>query len=167
MEKLLNNFHYGVISLFNAIWVIEKTSRVIHPIPKLILDKSQNVFEIPIDLPPSRGEHDYKIPLLLGIQPPNVRAYKYPFSQKNEIENSLHELMEVGLIHPRTSPYYSPVVMVLKKEGTWHMGPDFCAMNKLTIKDKFPILVVDDLLDELQGSFVFTKLDLGSSYHQI
>jgi hypothetical protein len=57
--------------------------------------------------------------------------------------------------------------MVLKKEGTWCMCPNFCALNKPTIKDEFPIPIVDDLLDELQGACVFTKLYLHSSYHQI
>jgi hypothetical protein len=65
------------------------------------------------------------------------------------------------------SPYSSPLVMVLKKEGSWSMFPDFCALNKLTIKEKFLIPVMDDLLDELSGTQFFTKLNLHSGYHQI
>jgi hypothetical protein len=167
MEKLLKKGHHGVISQFNAIQVTEHASQVVPPSLQLILDKYPKIFEIPTALPPSRGEHDHSIPLLLGSQPPNVRPYRYPFAQKNEIEKMVQELLEAGVILPSTSPYSSPVVMVLKKEGTWHMCPDFRALNKLTIKDKFPIPVIDDLLDELQGACVFTKLDLRSGYHQI
>jgi hypothetical protein len=79
----------------------------------------------------------------------------------------VQELLNVGIIHPRTSPYSSPMVMVLRKEGSWRMCPEFHALNKLSIKDKFPIPVIDDLLDELSGAQFFTKLDLCSGYHHI
>jgi hypothetical protein len=167
MEKLLKKGHHGVIAQFNAIQVTEQASQVVPPSLQLILDKYPKVFEVPTALPPSRGEHDHSIPLLSGHQPLNLRPYIYPFSQKNEIENMVQELLEAGVILPSTSPYSSPVVMVLKKEGTWCMCPNFWALNNLIIKDKFPIPVIDDLYDELQGACVFTKLDLRSGYHQI
>jgi hypothetical protein len=165
MEKLLKKGHSGVIAQLHAIQATE-----IPPVPQdlqAILSKHQTVFSTPQGLPPSRGVHDHSIPLVPGSLPPNIRPYHHPFAQKNEIEKMVQELLTVGVIRPSTSPYSSPVVMVLKKEGSWRMCPDFRALNKLTIKDKFPIPVIDDLLDELSGAQFFTKLDLRSGYHQI
>jgi hypothetical protein len=125
------------------------------------------VFSTPQALPPSRGVHDHSITLIPGSLPPNILPYCHPFSQKSEIEKMVQELLTVGVIRPSMSAYSSPVVMVMKKEGSWRMCPDFHALNKLTIKDKFPIPDIDDLLDELSGAQFFTKLDLHLGYHQI
>jgi hypothetical protein len=165
MEKLLKKGHYGVIAQLHAIQATETPS-----IPQglqAILSKHQLAFSTPQGLPPSRGVHDHSIPLVPGILPPNIHPYHHPFSQKNEIEKMVQELLNAGVIHPNTIPYLSPVVMVLKKEGSWRMCPYFHSLNKLTIKDKFPIPVIDDLLDELSGAQFFTKLDFHSGYHQI
>eukprot|EP00253_Pinus_taeda_P021673 PITA_21673 len=167
MEKLLKKGHQGVIAQFNAIQAFEPNSLHIHPEMQQILNNHLPAFDKPHELPPLRGKHDHSITLVPGAQPPNVRPHRYPFAQKNEIEKIIKELLEAGVIRPSISPYSSPVVMVLKKDGEWCMCPNFRALNKLTVKDKFPIPVVDDLLDELNGAQFFTRLDLHSGYHQI
>jgi hypothetical protein len=116
MEKLLKKGHSGIISQLHAIQEIETPS-----VPQdlqSILSKHQVVFSTSKGLPPSHGFHDHSIPLVPGSLPPNIHPYPHPFSQKNEIDKIVQELLNTGVIHPSTSPYPSPVVMVLNKEGS-------------------------------------------------
>ncbi|GJR56618.1 putative mitochondrial protein [Tanacetum coccineum] len=131
-----------------------------------VLTQFDEVFEVPKDLPPQRS-HDHQIPLMPNTPPINVRPYRHPPNQKDAIESMVKELMDSGVVRASQSPFSSPIVMVKKKDGTWRMCIDYRQLNKYTVKDKFPIPVIEELIDELNGSVVFSKLDLRSGYHQI
>jgi hypothetical protein len=124
----------------------------LHPDLQSILSQHQNIFNTPHGLPPSCGIHDHSNPLVPGSLTPNVFPYHHPFAKKNEIDKIVQELLEEGVIHPSTNPCSSPVVMVLNKEGNCHTHPNFHALNIITIKEKFPTPVIDDILDELSSA---------------
>jgi hypothetical protein len=131
-----------------------------------VLQGFVDVFKEPTGLPPRRVQ-DYFLTLQLRAQPVSIKPYRYPFYQKEEIKKIVKELLHTGVIRHSHSPFSSSVLLVRKADGTWRMCMDYRALNKVTIKDKFPISVVDELLDELWGSKIFSKLDLRFGYHQI
>ncbi|GJT85577.1 transposon ty3-G gag-pol polyprotein, partial [Tanacetum coccineum] len=131
-----------------------------------LLEEYADVFTMHKELPPYRS-FDHKIPLKTNNVSINIRPYRYPPTQKNTIETMIKELLYSGIVRPSNSPFSSPIVIVKKKDGSWRMCIDYRHLNKNTVKDKFPILVIKELIDELHGAMVFSKLDLRLGYHQI
>jgi hypothetical protein len=138
-----------------------------HPecIAEVLLTHKQ-CFEPPKGLPPHR-EFDHKITLMPGVQPINVKPYRYSPQQKDEIEKQIKDMLQQGIIQTSQSPFASPVLLVKKKDGSWRFCVDYRQLNAVTVKDRYPMPIVDELLDELAGAQYFTKLDLHSGYHQI
>ena len=140
--------------------------QVTKPALTQLLQEFGDVFSEPQTLPPHR-HLDHHIILKEGVPPINVRPYRYPALQKDVIEKLVQEMLDSGVVRPSQSPYSSPIVLVKKKDGTWRMCVDYRELNKYTIMDKFPIPIIEELLDELYGSKFFSKIDLRSGYWQV
>ncbi|KAJ4745598.1 polyprotein [Rhynchospora pubera] len=133
---------------------------------KEVLSKYHWVFYNPSSLPPIR-DIDHQIPLQPDSSPVNIRPYRFSHFQKLEIEKIIEELLQSGYIRASTSPFASPILLVKKKDQSWRLCVDYRKLNDITVKNKFPIPIIDDLLDELHGAKYFSKIDLKSGYHQI
>ena len=133
-----------------------------------LLDEFNDVFgeKLSTGLPPSRAV-DHRIELIPGSEPPNKAPYRLSPKEMDELKKQLTQLLDTGAIRPSTSPYAAPVLFVHKKDGTMRMCIDYRALNKITIKNRFPLPRIDELLNCLHGAKVFSKIDLKSAYHQI
>lgn len=116
-----------------------------------LVQEHAHLFKNPDSLPPQR-EFDHGIPLLPGVKPVNVKPYRYSPTQKDEIERQIQEMLSHGVIRPSQSLFASPFLLVKKKDGSWRFCVDYRQLNNITVKNKYPLPVVDELLDELHGA---------------
>ncbi|GKC50938.1 putative reverse transcriptase domain-containing protein [Tanacetum coccineum] len=127
----------------------------------------QEVF--PEDLPglPPTRQVEFQIDLVLGVAPVACAPYRLAPSEQQELSTQLQELSDKGFIRPSSSPWGAPVLFFKKKDGSFRMCIDYRELNKLTVKNQYPLPRIDDLFEQLQGSKVYSKIDLRSGYHQL
>jgi len=121
---------------------------------------------LPDGLPPSR-EVDHRIELVPGSSPQSRPTIRLSATELAELKKQLIELEAAGFIRPSKSPFGAPILFVKKKDGTMRMCIDYRALNRITVKNSYPLPRVDELFDRLQGARYFSKIDLRSGYHQI
>ncbi|GJW02781.1 putative reverse transcriptase domain-containing protein [Tanacetum coccineum] len=133
----------------------------------LIVKNFPEVF--PEDLPglPPTRQVEFHIDLVPGAAPVARAPYRLAPSEMKELADQLQELSDKGFIRPSSSPWGAPVLFVKKKDGSLRMCIDYRELNKLTVKNRYPLPRIDDLFDQLQGSSVYSKIDLRSGYHQL
>lgn len=119
-----------------------------------------------LGLPPKR-DIDFTIELILGVAPISRAPYCIRIPEFIELKKWLQELLDKKYIFPSVSPWGAPILSVWKKDGTLRLCIDYRQLNKLTIKNKYPLSCIDDLFDQVQGAKVLSKIDLRSDYHQI
>ncbi|GJW02153.1 hypothetical protein Tco_1561009 [Tanacetum coccineum] len=129
-----------------------------------------------IDTVPTTLDHGYDVELvdvfpedLPGVAPATQAPYRLAPSEMKELSDQLQELSDKGFIRPSSSPWGAPVLFVKKRDGSFWMCIDYLELNELTVKNRYPLLRINNLFDQFQGSSVYSKieLDLRSGYHQL
>ncbi|GKF71422.1 hypothetical protein Tco_0207536, partial [Tanacetum coccineum] len=132
--------------------------------PKLsdisVVREFEDVFPKDLSGFPLQRQVEFCIDLVHGVTPVAKSPYRLAPSEMQELSGQLHELQDKGFIRPSHSPWEAIVLFVKKKDGSLHMCIDYRELNKLTIKNRYPLQRTDDLFDQLQGSRYFSKIDL-------
>jgi hypothetical protein len=131
-----------------------------------VIKQHDDLFEAPSTLPPN-GAFDHSIAPHPRSVPMDCKPYSYSPQQKDEIERQLAEILKASLVVPSMSHHASPALLVKKKDGSWRFCVDYKKLNASTIKNKFPMLIIDEFLDEIVVAKYFTKLHLNLGFHQI
>lgn len=131
-----------------------------------LLQEYADVFDEDMEFPPER-EVEFVIEVEPGTQPISRPPHRMAPSELKELRTQLDELTVKGYIRPSVSPWGAPILFVKKKDGSMRLCVDYRELNKVTIKNKYPLPRIDDTFDQLRGAKVFSKLDLRSGYHQI
>ncbi|KAI3813958.1 hypothetical protein L1987_18694 [Smallanthus sonchifolius] len=146
---------------------------------RLFPSKEKKIDDIPVvreflevfpeDLPglPPHRQVEFQIDLAPGAAPIARAPYRLAPSELQELSTQLQDLLDKGFIRPSSSPWGAPVLFIKKKDGTFRMCIDYRELNKVTIKNRYPLPRIDDLFDQLQGSSFYSKIDLRSGYHQL
>ena len=119
-----------------------------------------------VGLPPER-EVDFTIDFILGTEPISIPPYRMAPAELRELKAQLEELLSKGFIRPSISPWGAPVLFVKKKDGSLRLCIDYRELNRVTIRNQYPLPRIDELFDQLQGSRVYSKIDLRSGYHHL
>jgi hypothetical protein len=163
---------YGMLCVMRVLDEFEprEATKVVspHKCIKQLLKEFPDVMpeELPDELPPRR-QVDHAIEVMPGVAPPAKAPYRMNHEELRELKVQLEELLAKGYIKPSKSPYGAPVLFVHKKDGTLRMCVDYRALNKVTVKNRYPLPRIDDLFDRLSGAKVFSRIDLRSGYYQI
>ncbi|KAK9083378.1 hypothetical protein Scep_029849 [Stephania cephalantha] len=148
--------------------VLSTTERVVTTLEEVpVVCEFPDIFpaELP-GLPPPR-EIDFIIDLVLGTKPISIPPYRMAPKELEELREQLDELLELGSIHPSMSPWGASILFVKKKDGSLRLCIDYRQLNKVTVKNEYPLPRIDDLFDQLTGAQWFSKIDLRSGYHQL
>jgi hypothetical protein len=130
------------------------------------VEEYRDIFNSPTRVP-THCQVKHPIDLTPGAPLPNGPFYHCSLMENDEIRCQIQELLQKGQIRPSSSPFGILIVLVQKKDGTWRLCIDYRALNKVTVKNRYPIPRIDDLLDQLKGENFFSKIDLKSGYHQV
>ena len=131
-----------------------------------IVNKFSDVFATVSGVPTDRSD-PFTIELEPGTTPISKAPYRMAPAEMAELKKQLEELLDKGFIRPSSSPWGAPVLFVKKKDGSFRLCIDYRGLNKVTVKNKYPLPRIDELMDQLGGAQWFSKIDLASGYHQI